>query len=125
MPSEIAEKLAISTETYSKELLNVFKQLEEAKTELNKLTVEKDEQSLLEKKKTQEQQSQFEQKIQEQKEKITSLTATIEANKNDHAKAMAELQTINANLEKDNIALQQQLEEQVDRKYNEKRCDIY
>jgi predicted nucleic acid-binding Zn-ribbon protein len=92
--------------------LNLLKQLENTKTELNKLVVEKYQQSLFEK----EQQSQFEQKIQEQNEKIASLMEAIEVNAKNHVKAMAELQAINDNLEKDNLALQKQLEEQVSSK---------
>ncbi|KAI7902735.1 uncharacterized protein BX663DRAFT_486539 [Cokeromyces recurvatus] len=69
LPSEIAKKLSISTETYSKELLNLLKQLEDTKTELNSLLVEKDEQLVKEEAKNQE----YEEKIQEQTKKINDL----------------------------------------------------
>jgi capsule polysaccharide export protein KpsE/RkpR len=102
--------------------LKLLKQFEDTKAELNNLVAERDQQSLLEKEKTSEQQSQLEQKVQEQNEKITELMTTIEANDKNQVKAINELQAINEKLEKENLILQQQLEEQVNSKCTQKHA---
>ncbi|GAN02639.1 hypothetical protein MAM1_0025d02084 [Mucor ambiguus] len=102
LPFEIAEKLAISTETYSKELFNLLKQLDDTKTELNKLLKEKDD----EVQRTKE----FEQQIQAQNVKIEGLLATIETNQKGQADAISNLEAINKKLGDENVQLQKQLE---------------
>ncbi|KAI9485711.1 MAG: hypothetical protein EXX96DRAFT_598447 [Benjaminiella poitrasii] len=108
LPSEIAKKLATSTDTYSKELLRLLSQLEDSKNELNKLLQEKEEQLVDEKKKKQE----YEERIQEQTRKISDLVNTIETNQGNEEKATAELRVTSDKLEKENMRLQEELKQQ-------------
>jgi hypothetical protein len=113
LPSEIAEKLVMSTETYSKELLDLLKQLDDTKTELNKLLKEKDEEILLTKEKNQQHEKDFEQKIQAQNDRIENLLATIDAKQKNEVDAVSSLETINQKLQEENLKLQKELELQV------------
>lgn len=115
LPHEIAEKLAISAETYSTELLNLLKQLDDTKTELNKLRKEKDEEISVAKEKNLQHQKEFEQKIQEQNDKVKSLLATLETNQKNEADAVSSLEAINTRLQDENTQLQKELELQVGR----------
>ncbi|KAG2200713.1 hypothetical protein INT46_006659 [Mucor plumbeus] len=110
LPSEIAEKLVMSTETYSKELLDLLKQLDDTKTELNKLLKEKDEEILLTKEKNQQHEKDFEQKIQAQNDRIENLLATIDAKQKNEVDAVSGLETINQKLQEENLQLQKELE---------------
>lgn len=113
LPSEIAEKLAISAKTYSKELLNLLKQLDDTKTELSKLLKEKDEEISLTKEKNQQHEKDFEQKIRAQNDKIENLLATIETNQKSEVDAVSNLEAINQKLQDENVQLQKELELQV------------
>lgn len=113
LPSEIAEKLVMSTETYSKELLDLLKQLDDTKTELSKLLKEKDEEISLTKEKNQQHEKDFEQKIQAQNDKIENLLATIETNQKSEVDTVSDLEAINQKLQVKNVQLQKELELQV------------
>ena len=113
LPSDIAEKLAISAETYSQELLNLLKQLDDTKAELDKLRKEKEDELLHTKEKNQQHTQEFEQQIQAQNVKIEGLLATIETNQKSQADAVNSLEAINKKLEDENKQLQKELELQV------------
>lgn len=110
LPSDIAEKLAISAETYSQELLNLLKQLDDTKAELDKLRKEKEDELLHTKEKNQQHTQEFEQQIQAQNVKIEGLLATIETNQKSQADAVNSLEAINKKLEDENKQLQKELE---------------
>ncbi|KAI8087860.1 uncharacterized protein B0P05DRAFT_635091 [Gilbertella persicaria] len=112
LPAEIAERLFMSTKTFSQELSDLVQQLEDTKSELNNLLIEKDQQSFHEKEKTQEQQSEYEAKIQEQEQKINSLLATVEANERTESKTINELRSLNDQLALENAQLQQEIEQE-------------
>ncbi|EPB92806.1 hypothetical protein HMPREF1544_00245 [Mucor circinelloides 1006PhL] len=110
LPSDMAEKLAISTETYSQELLHLLKQLDDTKAELNKLLKEKDAELQHTKEKSQQHSQEFEQKIQAQNDKIKDLVATIETNQKSQTDAVSNLEAINKTLQDENERLQKELE---------------
>lgn len=113
LPSDMAEKLAISTETYCQELLHLLKQLDDTKAELDKLLKEKDAEIQHTKEKNQQHSQEFEQKIQAQNDKIKDLVATIEINKKNQTDAVSNLEAINKTLQDENVRLQKELELQV------------
>ncbi|KAI8639864.1 hypothetical protein BD408DRAFT_445619 [Parasitella parasitica] len=106
LPSEIAKGLAISTETYSKELLGLLEQLNNTKIEQSKLLAEKDQ----DQEKNRQHEQDLDQKIQAQNDKIEDLAATIEANQKREADAVSNLEAINKKLESENAQLQKELE---------------
>ncbi|KAK4514643.1 uncharacterized protein ATC70_002244 [Mucor velutinosus] len=110
LPSDIAERLAISTETYSQELLNLLRQLDDTKAELNRLLKEKDDEIQHTKNKNQQRTQEFEQQIQAQNVKIEGLLATLETNQKSQTDAVAKLEAINKKLEDENMQLQKELE---------------
>lgn len=97
LPFEIAEKLALSNESYSNELAKLLTQLEE----LNKLSAEKDEKL-----------SASENELQEKNEKISDLISTI----NKNTSSVEKLQELNGSLEQENQKLTKELEEKVNYK---------
>ncbi|CEP14132.1 hypothetical protein [Parasitella parasitica] len=110
LPSEIAEKLAISAETYSKELLGLLKQLDDTKTELGRLLAEKDQEISSYREKNQQHEQDLEQRIQAQNDKIEGLLATIETNQKKEVDVVSNLEAVNKNLENENAQLQKELE---------------
>lgn len=110
LPSDMAEKLAISAETYSQELLNLLKQLDDTKATLDKLLQEKDDEIQHSKDTNQQHRQEFEQQIQTQNEKIEGLLATIETNQKSQADAVSNLEAVNKKLEDENVQLRKELE---------------
>lgn len=112
----MAEKLALSAETYSQELLNLLKQLDDTKAKLDKLLQEKDDEikhskdtNQQHRQEVEQHRQEFEQQIQAQNEKIEGLLATIETNQKSQSDAVSNLEAVNKKLEDENEQLRKEL----------------
>ncbi|KAG1474040.1 hypothetical protein G6F56_000595 [Rhizopus delemar] len=125
LPHEIAEKLAISHETWRKEFENVTAELESKKKEMNEL-LEKAQQGQAQESENKDQLRQMQEKFEEEsqqleekhKEMIEQLNTQHNEQINHHlsakedvVKRVQELETVNDKLEQENIRLQQEIEQ--------------
>ncbi|KAI8988160.1 hypothetical protein BDF20DRAFT_854187 [Mycotypha africana] len=104
LPSEIADKLKLSSDTFYTEINNLSQQLDKVQAELMKLKEEKEGYQIKEK--------DLEKKAQQQSEKITNLLQKIETDQINHEASITVLQKSIVELENSNSLLKIELEEQ-------------